>query len=118
MIFGARGGYQFGSKIQTQFSLKDPAFRLRESLLRSLFPSLSDTRITHGWGGTLGISRNFSPFALFDSRSGIASAGGYGGEGGGASNLFARTLADLILNQRTQLTQMPGFIVIKIIDKH
>ncbi len=107
MIFGARGGYIFGGKVRHQFSLQDPEFRLRETLLRDLFPSLQNTRITHGWGGTLGMARDMSPFALFDPATGIASAGGYGGEGVGASNLFGRTLADLILQRDSDLTRMP-----------
>lgn len=107
MIFGARGGYIFGGKVRHQFNLQDPEFRFHEQLLRDLFPSLQKTKITHGWGGTLGMARNNSPFALFDSATGIASAGGYGGEGVGASNLFGRTLADLILQRDSELTRMP-----------
>ncbi|MEH6550305.1 MAG: FAD-binding oxidoreductase [Pseudomonadales bacterium] len=107
MIFGARGGYSFGGKVRHEFSLQDPEFRLRETLLRDLFPSLETVKITHGWGGTLGMARGFCPFAVFDPQSGIASAGGYGGEGVGASNLFGRTLADMILQRDTQLSNMP-----------
>ena len=107
ILFGARGGYRFGGKVRHQFKLSDPEFRLRENILRDLFPVLEKVEITHGWGGTLGIARNFAPFAVFDPDTGIASAGGYGGEGVGASNLFGRTLADMILQKQTQLTAMP-----------
>ncbi|WP_019529310.1 NAD(P)/FAD-dependent oxidoreductase [Dasania marina] len=107
IIFGARGGYIFGGKVRHQFALSDPAFREREQILRDLFPSLASVNVTHGWGGTLGMARNFTPFAVFDANTGIASAGGYGGEGVGAANLFGRTLADMILQKETQLTAMP-----------
>ncbi len=107
MIFGSRGGYCYGGKVKGDFSLADSAFRSREATLRDLFPSLQSVAITHGWGGTLGIARNFAPFAVFDPKSGIASAGGYAGEGVGASNLFGRTLADLILQRTSVLTEMP-----------
>ncbi|WP_426416425.1 NAD(P)/FAD-dependent oxidoreductase [Aestuariirhabdus sp. LZHN29] len=107
LIFGARGGYEFGGKVRHRFSLSDPEFRLREDLMRELFPQLQQTKISHGWGGSLGMARNFAPFAVFDPASGVASAGGYGGEGVGATNLFGRTLADLILGRESDLTRLP-----------
>jgi len=107
LLFGARGGYMFGGKVRHEFSLEDPAFELRQKLMVDLFPSLEAAKVTHGWGGTLGMARGFCPFAVFDPASGIASAGGFSGEGVGASNLFGRTLADMILQKDSQLTNMP-----------
>lgn len=107
MIFGARGGYVYGGKPRSQFSLEDKEFRMREQLLYDLFPMLKDVSITHGWGGSLGMPRNFAPHAIFDRASGLATAGGYGGQGVGPAHLFGRTLADLILGRETELTHMP-----------
>ncbi|MGL5667789.1 MAG: NAD(P)/FAD-dependent oxidoreductase [Shewanella sp.] len=42
-----------------------------------------------------------------DNRLIFGARGGYGGEGVGAANLFARTLVDLILERDTQLASMP-----------
>lgn len=107
MIFGARGGYVYGGVPRSEFSLGDEEFRVREELMYDLFPMLKGVKITHGWGGSLGMPRNFAPHAVFDAKSGIATAGGYGGQGVGPSHLFGRTLADLILGRETQFTQMP-----------
>ncbi|QYJ78156.1 NAD(P)/FAD-dependent oxidoreductase [Shewanella acanthi] len=119
LIFGARGGYQFGGKIRTEFgfnatefNVKHPSqsqadFRFRHRLLLALFPQLEGVNITHGWGGTLAIARDFAPHAVFDPHSGLGFIGGYGGEGVGAANLFARTLVDLILERKTLLSTMP-----------
>jgi glycine/D-amino acid oxidase-like deaminating enzyme len=107
MIFGARGGYVFGGKPRSTFSLDQPEFRLREDMLHDLFPMLKGVKITHGWGGSLGMARGFAPHVVFDRSSGMAMAGGYGGQGVGPSHLFARTLADLILGQETERTAMP-----------
>ncbi|MBN3851945.1 FAD-dependent oxidoreductase [Paraburkholderia sp. Ac-20340] len=107
MIFGARGGYRFGSRPRSTFRLADPEFRLREALLYDLFPMLKGVRITHGWGGSLGMARAFAPHVVFDKASGIGMAGGYGGQGVGPSHLFARTLADLVLGRETERTAMP-----------
>jgi glycine/D-amino acid oxidase-like deaminating enzyme len=110
LIFGARGGYLFGAKPRSQFSLQDPEFEIRKKLMYDLFPALQGVQVTHGWGGTMGMARSFAPHVLFDPDSGIGWAGGYGGGGVGASNLLARTLADLILERNTELTRMPWVI--------
>ena len=107
MVFGARGGYVYGGKPRSEFSLGDAEFRVREELMYDLFPMLKDVKVTHGWGGSLGIPRNFAPHAIYDPESGMATAGGYGGQGVAPSHLFGRTLADLILNRQTIYTQMP-----------
>jgi glycine/D-amino acid oxidase-like deaminating enzyme len=107
MIFGSRGGYNYGGKARSDFSLEDVEFRSREALLHDLFPVLKNVNTTHGWGGSLGIARRFSPHVIYNSQTGIATAGGYGGQGVAASHLFARTLVDLILNRESELCQMP-----------
>ncbi|WP_162628713.1 NAD(P)/FAD-dependent oxidoreductase [Marinobacter bohaiensis] len=107
MIFGARGGYVYGAKPRSEFSLSDPEFRPREGLMHDLFPMLKGVEVTHGWGGSLGVPRAFAPHAVFDKRSGLATAGGYVGQGVGPSHLFGRTLADLILERDSEFTRMP-----------
>lgn len=107
LVFGARGTYRLGGKPKTEHAISEAEIRSRHALLADLFPILSDVKITHGWGGSLGISRSFRPHAIVDRRTGIATAGGYAGEGVAASHLFGRTLADLILERETPLTAMP-----------
>ncbi|MBF3158817.1 FAD-binding oxidoreductase, partial [Pseudomonas aeruginosa] len=87
LAFGARGGYRFGGKLRSDFSLDDEEVGLRRYLFGELFPLLKDARISHTWGGNLGMARRFRPHMLLDRASGIALSGGYGGEGVGASNL-------------------------------
>jgi glycine/D-amino acid oxidase-like deaminating enzyme len=110
LVFGARGGYQFAGKLRHDFDLTDSEVELRRYLFGELFPQLKHVRITHSWGGNLGMARNFRPHMLCDHQTGIALSGGYGGEGVGASNLGGRTLADLILGQATPLTRQPWVI--------
>jgi len=110
LIFGARGGFQFGGKIRHQFDLNHPEFTLRRELMVDLFPQLDQVEISHGWGGNLAINRSFSPRALFDPTTGLAFAGGYGGEGVAASHLFGHTLAELICQRTSLRTQLPWAI--------
>ena len=106
LVFGARGGYQFGGRLRGNFDLSESEIELRRYLFGELFPQLKDVRISHAWGGNLGMSRRFQPHMLCDRQQGIALAGGYGGEGVGASHLGGRTLADLILQRDTlEVTQ-------------
>jgi glycine/D-amino acid oxidase-like deaminating enzyme len=107
LVFGARGGYRFGGRLREDFSLTEEEIELRRYLLGELFPQLRNVAISHGWGGNLGMARRFQPHMLLDTENRIALAGGYGGEGVGASNLAGRTLADLILGHDSPLTEQP-----------
>ena len=107
LVFGARGGYRFGGQLRSDFNLTSDERELRHYLLGELFPQLRDVRLTHAWGGNLGMSRRFRPHMLADRKKRIALAGGYGGEGVGASNLGGRTVADLILGHDSLLTRQP-----------
>lgn len=107
LVFGARGGYRFGGSLRTDFNLTDEERGLRRYLFSELFPQLRDVRITHAWGGNLGMGRRFQPHMLRDPKQRIVLSGGYGGEGVGAANLGGRTLADLILGRDTALLEQP-----------
>ncbi len=107
LVFGARGGYRFGGRLREDFHLSAAEIELRRYLLGELFPQLRNVAISYGWGGNLGMARRFQPHMLLDRENRIALAGGYGGEGVGASNLAGRTLADLILGRDSLLTEQP-----------
>jgi glycine/D-amino acid oxidase-like deaminating enzyme len=108
LAFGGRGApYHFGSTIRPEF---DTAPRIAEALtstLRELFPVLHDAEITHAWGGPLGVARDWSTSVTFDLQRGMASAGGYVGDGVTTSYLAGCTLADLIVGLETNRTTLP-----------
>jgi len=107
IAFGARGRYFYGSRVRNVFPADDPAFVTVKRTLDSMFPVLCDRSVTHRWGGPLGIPRNWCPSVGFDRARGLGWAGGYVGEGVAASNLAARTLADLLLGLDTERTDLP-----------
>jgi glycine/D-amino acid oxidase-like deaminating enzyme len=80
--------------------------RLVETL-RTHFPAAADAAITHHWGGTLAVPRDWSMAIHFDRTTGLGWAGGYSGHGVGAAALSGRTLADLALGRETELTTLP-----------
>jgi glycine/D-amino acid oxidase-like deaminating enzyme len=79
---------------------------LRRSLVE-LFPPLRDIRVTHQWGGILGVPRDQLPGIGYDPAAGFAWAGGYSGQGVAAANAAGRGLADLILGLDTPETTLP-----------
>jgi glycine/D-amino acid oxidase-like deaminating enzyme len=107
LAFGARGRYFYRSLVQNVFPADDPAFVAVKRILDSMFPVLHGRSVTHRWGGALGIPLNWRPSVGLDRASGLGWAGGYVGEGVAASNLAARTLADLVLGRETELTTLP-----------
>jgi len=107
LAFGCRGAYFFGSTIHNRFSPEDPVFGEVQKVLESFFPVVRGHRITHRWGGALGIPRNWRPTVGVDRQAGFGWAGGYVGEGVGAANLAGRTLAELILERDTHSTTLP-----------
>jgi len=107
MAFGSRGGYFYGSGIRNEFPADDPAFTRVKQILDSVLPILKQHRVTHRWGGSLGVPRDWRPRVGIDREKGLGWAGGYVGEGVAASNLAARTLADLVLERETDNTRLP-----------
>lgn len=96
--FGGRGApYHFGSAIRPEFDCDDSIRELLARGLRDLFPMIGDAEITHHWGGVLGAPRDWTCSVRFDRRTGLASAGGYVGDGVATTHLAGRTLAALIV---------------------
>lgn len=108
IAFGGRGApYHFGSAITPQNDLVPNVHSLLEKTLLELFPDVAGSKITHAWGGALGIARDWMASCGLDNETGIAWAGGYVGDGVSTSNLAGRTLADLICGQSSDLTTLP-----------
>lgn len=108
LAFGGRGApYHFGSRIRPEFDRDPRVFGELWRTLVDLFPVLSGRAVTHAWGGPLGIPRDWFASCGLDPATGMAWSGGYVGDGVGTSNLGGRTLADLILGERTDLTTLP-----------
>ena len=77
------------------------------NVIRTHFPAAADAAITHHWGGTLGVPRDWSMGVHFDAASRVGWAGGYSGHGVVAANISGRTLAQLVLGETSELTSLP-----------
>ncbi|MEU8075737.1 FAD-dependent oxidoreductase [Catellatospora citrea] len=108
LAFGGRGApYHYGSAVRPSFDSEPSVHLALRNTLVDLFPALADTKLTHAWGGPLGISRDWHPSVGLDRSTGLAWASGYVGDGVAATNLAGRTLADLITGAESDLTALP-----------
>lgn len=108
IAMGGRGiPYRYGSKTdvrgQTQLRTVE---KLRDILYRML-PQTRNLKLDHAWCGVLGVPRDWCATVGMDPVTGVGWAGGYVGRGVSTSNLAGRTMADLVLDRRTNLTRMP-----------
>jgi len=106
--FGGRGApYHLGSSIRPSFDRVPAVHAALRRTLAELFPVLADFKVTHAWGGPLGIPRDWCASVGLDPATGLGWAGGYVGDGVATTNLAGRTLADLILGEDTPITRLP-----------
>jgi glycine/D-amino acid oxidase-like deaminating enzyme len=107
--FGGRGAsYHFGSTVEERFDASARVFNKLEAILHELFPTMR-AAITHRWGGPLAMPRDQMPSVAVDFVTGMASAGGYTGDGVVLSRVAATALADLLTapDEETDFTRLP-----------
>jgi glycine/D-amino acid oxidase-like deaminating enzyme len=108
IAFGGRGApYHLASRVEDRFDT-DQRVRsaLREAVV-AMLPVLGEVAFPFHWGGPLAAPRDWHPHVAYDRTTGLASAGGYVGDGVAAANLAGRTLADLICGRDTEITRLP-----------
>jgi glycine/D-amino acid oxidase-like deaminating enzyme len=107
IVLGGRGApYRFRSGTSGAAG-HERTFRRLEEELRVLLPPAAGARVTHRWGGVLGVPRDWMPSVGYDRTTGAAWAGGYVGDGVGCAALAGRTVADLVLGRATEETTLP-----------
>ncbi len=108
ILFGGRGApYHFGSHIPRHLERDTRTQLMLQAQARRWFPDLEEARFTHGWAGVVGVPRDFMPSIDHDPAVGVVVAGGYVGDGVSTTNLFGRTVAELIRGETTSRTGLP-----------
>lgn len=108
IAIGGRGvPYRFASRTDGDGRTADATVRELQAKLAAMFPAAAGVQIEHAWSGVLGVARDWCVAIDADARTGLASAGGYVGEGVAAANLAGRTLRDLLLGERSALSELP-----------
>lgn len=108
ITMGGRGvPYRFGSATDVDGRTQQATIDQLHAVLKDLLPQAAELRIDHAWCGVLGVPRDWCTTVGLDPKTRIGWAGGYVGRGISTSNLAGRTLADLVLGERTDLTRLP-----------
>ena len=94
----------FGGAESYGYRFPDIAKLVRKPMLE-IYPQLRDIKITHAWGGTLGITMNRMPH--FERLAGnILSASGYSGHGVAMATLGGKLAAEAIAGQAERFDLM------------
>ncbi|HEV3473032.1 MAG TPA: FAD-binding oxidoreductase [Actinomycetota bacterium] len=108
IAIGGRGApYHLGSGIDDRNDRVGRVHAALARILNELVPAAGDARVSHRWGGPVGVPRDWFSSVGLDRKTGLAWAGGYVGDGVATTNLAGRTLRDLILGADTELIRLP-----------
>jgi glycine/D-amino acid oxidase-like deaminating enzyme len=108
IAIGGRGiPYRYGSRTDRHGEIAPRTVASLSAKLAEMFPATAGWPVAHAWSGVLGVPRDWCVTVAADPATGLAWAGGYVGEGVAASNLAARTLRDLLLDEDSLLTRLP-----------
>lgn len=97
LLFGGREAY-------TSDTPRDISTHIRRQIAE-IYPELQDIEITHGWGGSVGITMPRKPFAS-EVMPGVISIGGYSGHGVMLSNYCGKLYADMVTGKGRELDHL------------
>ena len=108
IVFGGRGApYRFGSDIHSDSDTSERVHAKIVETLHELFPQTKGVRISHKWGGPLGVPRDWHPAVNSDRGTGAIHIGGYVGDGVALSYLAARVVAARITGNDPEVLALP-----------
>lgn len=108
VVFGALASYPYAGRLDhLSPSHVRAQYELVHATLVRLWPQLAEVTITHAWSGALGVPRAFRPALIEDRARRIVWGGGYTSRGIAASNLFGRTIAEILCGHETDRTRCP-----------
>ena len=105
LLMGGRDvGVSFGSDMNRD---EDPAtFEKLKEDVRELFPVLENIQYTHAWGGPVSVPLDMAPALGYAGDNRIVYSLGCVGHGVSLTHLNGRTIADLVLERKTDLTDV------------
>ena len=86
--------------------LNEITFKGLENNVRQLFPSLEKIKFTHRWGGPVSITLDMAPAMGYLGDKRIVYSVGCMGHGVSLTHLNGQTISDLVLEQKTALTDV------------
>ncbi len=86
--------------------LNPVTFEALKNDVRELFPALKEIKFTHEWGGPVSVPLDMTPAIGYAGDKNVVYSLGTVGHGVSMTQLNGRTVADLILERRTDLTEV------------
>ncbi|MBU0992843.1 MAG: FAD-binding oxidoreductase [Proteobacteria bacterium] len=86
--------------------MNEATFRGLEDDVRSIFPSLRTIRFTHRWGGPVSITLDMAPALGYLGDNRMVYSVGCMGHGVSLTHLNGKTVSDLVLDKKTDLTDV------------
>jgi glycine/D-amino acid oxidase-like deaminating enzyme len=87
------------------YSHQPAVYRRHQRLMAKKFPFLKDVRVTHAWGGRVGITLDFLPCVGRTGRHGnVYYSLGYNGQGLAFGQLAGKMIAALMAGEESELT--------------
>ena len=86
--------------------LNPPTFDGLKNDVREIFPVLKDINFTHEWGGPVSVPLDMAPAIGYAGDKNVVYSLGTVGHGVSMTQLNGRTVADLILERKTDLTDV------------
>jgi glycine/D-amino acid oxidase-like deaminating enzyme len=86
--------------------LNPPTFEGLRTDVRQLFPALNDIRFTHEWGGPVSVPVDMAPAMGTLGDKNVVYSLGCVGHGVSLTHLNGQTLCDMVLERRTELTDV------------
>ncbi len=105
LLMGGRDiSLSFGKNMDKD--MNDKVFAGLEQDVRELFPPLADVKFTHRWGGPVSITVDLTPAIGQIGDKDIVYSLGCMGHGVSMTHLNGRTVSDMILEKKTDLTDV------------
>jgi len=85
-----------------------PLIEKIKASLFDTFPQLEGLKITHEWGGSMGLTTNMWPaMGSMGEHKNIFYLGGWNGEGVALSHVGGKVIADLVAGEKSEFTELP-----------
>ncbi len=104
LMGGGPVGLSFGGDMQRDDSAS--AWQHLEEHIHYVFPALKDVKITHRWGGPFSVTLDLTPALGYVGDKRAVYSLGCIGHGVSMTHLNGQTIRDLILEQKTDLTDV------------
>lgn len=108
IAFGGRGApYRFASSVGPRHDTDRAVHDQIIEAMFEFFPAARGARVTHRWGGALGVARDWHSTVRIDATERVGSAGGYVGDGVALSRLAGAAMARGVLGIDDDVSRLP-----------